>query len=69
MTRSKSLIEKPKRTRARHCAVASGSTFVRWADWDPSYRGNNRLSIYQTKADQRGNRPDLKPIKVKVTVL
>lgn len=50
-------------------AVAAGSTFLRWADYDPSYTGNNRLSIYATKADQRGNRPDLKPLKVRVTIL
>jgi len=58
-----------KRTAPRRCAVAAGSTFLRWADYDPSYTGNNRLSIYATKADQRGNRPDLKPLKVRVTIL
>lgn len=58
-----------KRNAAARSSLARGSTFLRWADWDPTYTGNNRLSVYDTKEDQRGNRPDLAPIKVRVTVL
>ena len=58
-----------KRNAAARSSVARGSTFLRWADWDPTYTGNNRLSVYDTKEDQRGNRPDLKPLKVRVTIL
>jgi len=64
---------KPKNKRPgtakRVSPLARGSTFLRWADWDPTYTGNNRLSVYDTKENQRGNRPDLVPIKVRVTVL
>jgi hypothetical protein len=66
----------PKKTQKRNSrnaaarsSLARGSTFIRWADWDPTYTGNNRLSVYDTKEGQRGNRPDLAPIKVRVTVL
>jgi hypothetical protein len=50
-------------------ALASGSPLLRWADYDPSYKGNNRLSVYATKEDQRGNRPDLPAIHVAVVPL
>lgn len=46
-----------------------GDVFIRWADWDPTATGNNRLAVYDTKSEQRGNRPDLNLIKVKITVL
>lgn len=38
-----------------------------WADFDPSYEPHLRWSFYRSKADQRGNRPDLKPIRLRVT--
>lgn len=42
---------------------------VMWADYDPSYGKNERVAIYPTKSEQRGNRPDLKPIRVLVVAL
>lgn len=36
-----------------------------WADYDPEYKTDS-LVIYETKGDQRSNRPDLKPIPVLV---
>lgn len=36
-----------------------------WADHDPSCK-HMPVAIYSTKAEQRSNRPDLKPIRVKV---
>lgn len=50
-------------------AVPTGTVFVRWADYDPAYKGRNRLAIYGTKADQRANRPDLQPFRVLITRL
>lgn len=35
-----------------------------WADYDPSEKRGNKWAFYTTKADQRSNRPDLKPIKL-----
>lgn len=49
--------------------VAPSSPLLRWADYDSEYKGNNRFQVYATKADQRGNRPDLKPIPVLVVPL
>lgn len=57
-----------KAVRSSGLPVPAGSAFVRWADYDPDYRRNNRLQIYSTKADQRGNRPDLQPFRVLITV-
>jgi len=37
-----------------------------WADYDPTYPASGRWSFYRAKADQRSNRPDLKPICLKV---
>jgi hypothetical protein len=38
-----------------------------WADFDPSYtRPDARVVLYSTKAEQRANRPDLRPIRVAV---
>jgi hypothetical protein len=37
-----------------------------WADYDGKYPRNSRWSFYATKADQRSNRPDLKPIKLTI---
>ena len=37
-----------------------------WADYDPDYQPNLRWSFYRTKDEQRGNRPDLKPIRLRV---
>ncbi len=42
---------------------------IMWADVDPEYVGATAVSIYGTKADQRGNRPDLKPVPVVVIEL
>lgn len=35
-----------------------------WADYDPHADRAHRWAFYTTKADQRSNRPDLKPIKL-----
>ena len=37
-----------------------------WADYDGSYPKDSRWTFYGTRAAQRSNRPDLKPIKLKV---
>jgi len=37
-----------------------------WADFDPDAPGSKRWAFYRTKADQRSNRPDLPPIRVRV---
>jgi hypothetical protein len=37
-----------------------------WADYDPHANRTVRWAFYNTKADQRSNRPDLKPIKLAV---
>jgi hypothetical protein len=37
-----------------------------WADCDPDQPASNRWAFYRTKADQRSNRPDLKPIPLRV---
>jgi hypothetical protein len=39
---------------------------VIWADYDPTYPKVSKWGFYVTKNDQRRNRPDLKPIKLKV---
>jgi hypothetical protein len=39
-----------------------------WADFDPD-DGQTPLSVYPTKSEQRGCRPDLKPIPVAVIEL
>lgn len=39
-----------------------------WADFDPLAHRSERVVIYSTKADQRANRPDLKPIRVRVSI-
>jgi hypothetical protein len=38
-----------------------------WADYDKSAERSVRWSFYRTRAEQRGNRPDLKPIKLRVS--
>lgn len=43
-----------------------GKTFIRWADWDGEYRGNNRLQIHESRRECTYG---LKPFKVKVTIL
>lgn len=37
-----------------------------WADCDPEAPRSVRLAFYNTLDDQRGNRPDLKPIKLRI---
>ena len=37
-----------------------------WADYDQSAERSVRWAFYRTKAEQRGNRPDLNPIKLRV---
>ena len=37
---------------------------IRWADFDPSYRGNVAFQVHDTLKDQRGIRPDLEPFQV-----
>ena len=39
-----------------------------WADCDPDDR-KTPVATYDSKADQRGNRPDLKPVRVAVVSL
>lgn len=39
-----------------------------WADFDPHAERDARWAFYRTKKDQRGNRPDLKPIKLQVVL-
>lgn len=41
---------------------------VMWADVDTDCK-HTPVAIYPTKSEQRGNRPDLKPIKVLVVAL
>lgn len=41
---------------------------VMWADVDPTSK-SDPVVLYQTKAEQRGTRPDLKPIRVLVVAL
>lgn len=38
----------------------------RWADYDPMANPAQRLQVYDSRADQRGNRPDLKPFRVAI---
>ena len=38
-----------------------------WADFDPEYPPNLRWSFYRSKSEQRSNRPDLEPIKLRVS--
>lgn len=37
-----------------------------WADYDPHAPRSVRWAFYNTLADQMGNRPDLKPIKLRI---
>jgi hypothetical protein len=37
-----------------------------WADYDPEYPRDVRWSFYRTRSEQRGNRPDLKAIKLRI---
>jgi hypothetical protein len=40
-----------------------------WVDFDPSYPVDVRYELYHTKAEQRDNRPDLKPIRVALVAI
>lgn len=35
-----------------------------WADYDPHAQRGQKWATYATRADQRSQRPDLKPIRV-----
>lgn len=37
-----------------------------WADFDPHAERCVRWAFYHTKAEQRDNRPDLQPIKLRI---
>lgn len=37
-----------------------------WADYDPHAHRSVRWAYYHTKAEQRENRPDLRPIKLRI---
>ncbi len=37
-----------------------------WADYDAAAPRGLKVAIYTTRAEQRGNRPDLRPIRVRV---
>lgn len=37
-----------------------------WADFDPHAERSVRWVFYRTKAEQRDNRPDLQPIKLRI---
>lgn len=39
-----------------------------WADYDPTMLGTARWAFYNTRADQRANRPDLEPIRLRVVL-
>lgn len=39
-----------------------------WADYDPYVPKSSRWAFYRSKADQRSNIPDLKPIKLRVSL-
>lgn len=52
-------------------ASANGSASLPkhiWADCDPDAPAHIRWAFYRSKADQRGNRPDLKAIKLRVSL-
>ena len=48
-----------------HCADSIPEYI--WADCDPSAPLSVRWAFYWSKADQRGNRPDLQPIRLRVS--
>lgn len=47
---------------------ASGPPKYIWADCDPAAPKPIRWAFYRTKSDQRGNRPDLDPIRLRVVL-
>lgn len=40
---------------------------VVWADYDPAAPRGDKWALYTTPADQRSNRPDLQPIRLRVS--
>jgi len=42
---------------------------VMWADYDATAAKSDCVVIYPNKSEQRGNRPDLKPVRVLVVAL
>jgi hypothetical protein len=40
-----------------------------WVDHDPKYPADVQYELYHTRADQRDNRPDLKPIRVALVAI
>lgn len=60
----------PKRGRrvtARRGRIDRPPRYI-WADCDPQFSLDLRWSFYRTLRDQRGVRPDLKPIKLRVSL-
>lgn len=51
-------------------SVKKGKPFPRlmWADYDPEVK-NTPVAVYDTKSEQRANRPDLKPLRVRVSLM
>jgi hypothetical protein len=51
-------------------SVKKGKPFPRlmWADHDPKNK-QTPIAIYDTKAEQHSNRPDLKPLRVRVSLV
>lgn len=54
-------------TTKRRKARPSPPKFI-WSDYDPMCSKGNRWAYYQTWEDQRANRPDLKPIRLRVSI-
>lgn len=40
------------------------ATVILWADYDAAAPRGSKWAFYTTKAEQRSNRPDLKPLKL-----
>ncbi len=67
---------KPKRKR-KPCKTTMGDLLRRggvvlklgWADFDPEYPADVQYELYHSRAAQRDNRPDLKPIRVALVAI
>ena len=59
------LIRAVEKELCAHCADSIPEYI--WADCDPSAAPSVRWAFYRSKADQRGNRPDLQPIRLRVS--
>lgn len=61
---------KPSKLTLHDLALRGGVALkLAWVDYDPSYPADVRYTLYHTKADQRDNRPDLKPIRVAIVAI